>query len=49
VEGRIQGVKKKPKKRNTLAASLRSPKFRKRIVPTKQKEKWNINKDDLEC
>jgi hypothetical protein len=49
MEERIRRVKKQPKKRNVVAASLRAPKFRKRVVPNKQKEKWNINKDDLEC
>ena len=48
-EGILEVKKKKRKKRNALAASLRSPKFRNRIVPHKRKEKSNQNKDDLEC
>jgi len=42
-------VKKKPRKRNVVAASLHSPKFRKRVVPNKRKEKLNQKTDDLEC
>ena len=42
-------MKKKPRKRNVVAASLHSPKFRKRVVPNKRKEKLNQKTDDLEC
>jgi len=48
-EGILEVKKKKPKKRNALAASLRSPKFRNKIVPNKKKEKSNQKIDDLEC
>jgi stalled ribosome alternative rescue factor ArfA len=39
---------KKPKKRNVVAASLHSPKFRKRVVPNKRKEKSNQKKTDYD-